>query len=143
VTFDDQFRVESIEEKPAKPRSNYAVPGLYFFDNSVIEVAKNVTPSARGELEIGSVIEHYLNEGSLNVHVLERGTAWLDTGTIESMMQASEYVKVIEGRQGYKVGCIEEVAWRNGWISNDELLQIAAPLDKSGYGSYLRSLLQS
>jgi glucose-1-phosphate thymidylyltransferase len=141
VEFDDSLTAVSIQEKPAVPRSNYAVPGLYFYDNSVIDIAKSIRPSARGELEISSVNEMYLNDGRLRVQVLDRGTAWLDTGTFESMMQASEYVRVIEDRQGSKIGCIEEVAWRSGWIDDSRLSDLAAPLLKSGYGAYLRSLL--
>jgi len=133
----------SIEEKPAKPKSNYAVPGLYFYDNSVVEIAKSIEPSARGELEISTVNERYLNQGNLHVQVLDRGTAWLDTGTFESMMQASEYVRVIEDRQGHKIGCIEEIAWRAGWIDDAQLARLAAPLAKSGYGVYLRGLLST
>ncbi|WP_066515844.1 glucose-1-phosphate thymidylyltransferase RfbA [Curtobacterium ammoniigenes] len=142
VAFDDDFKAVSIEEKPAAPKSNYAVPGLYFYDNRVVEIAKTISPSARGELEISTVNERYLHDGTLNVQVLDRGTAWLDTGTFESMMQASEYVKVIEDRQGHKIGCIEEIAWRNGWIDADRLALLAAPLAKSGYGLYLQRLLQ-
>jgi len=141
VEFDKGFNALSIEEKPIAPKSNYAVPGLYFYDNSVIEVAKSISPSARGELEISTINERYLKQGNLQVQVLDRGTAWLDTGTFESMMQASEYVRVIEDRQGFKIGCIEEIAWRAGWIDDEELASLAAPLVKSGYGAYLLSLI--
>ncbi len=140
VEFDENLQAISIEEKPANPKSNYAVPGLYFYDNDVVKISKTISPSARGELEISTVNEVYLREGRLNVQTLDRGTAWLDTGTFESMMQASEYVRVIEDRQGFKVGCIEEIAWRNGWISDEALAELAAPLVKSGYGQYLRDL---
>lgn len=141
VEFDGEMRAISIEEKPLKPKSRFAVPGLYFYDNRVIEVARGITPSARGELEISAVNEHYLRRGELRVQVLDRGTAWLDTGTFESMMQASEYVRVIEDRQGVKIGCIEEVAWRSGWIDDEGLRVLATPLEKSGYGRYLFGLL--
>lgn len=137
VEFDADMRAISIEEKPTQPKSNFAVPGLYFYDNEVVQIAKNIKPSARGELEISSVNEEYLNAGKLSVQTLDRGTAWLDTGTFESMMQAAEYVRVIEERQGFKIGCIEEIAWRNNWISDTQLQELSAPLVKSGYGTYL------
>jgi glucose-1-phosphate thymidylyltransferase len=143
VEFDAEGRAVSIEEKPARPKSNYAVPGLYFYDNSVIDIAKSIKPSARGELEISTVNERYLAEGRLKVQVLDRGTAWLDTGTFESMMQASEYVRVIEDRQGFKIGCIEEIAWRAGWIDDAQLGRLANALTKSGYGTYLSGLLET
>lgn len=142
VEFDDDMRAISIEEKPSRPKSHYAVPGLYFYDNSVVEIAKTIEPSARGELEISTVNERYLERGDLSVQVLDRGVAWLDTGTFESMMQASEYVRVIEDRQGFKIGCVEEIAWRAGWIDDDQLRALAQPLIKSGYGSYLLRLLE-
>ncbi len=141
VEFDERMIARSIEEKPINPKSNYAVPGLYFYDNSVVEIAKTIEPSARGELEISTINERYLAAGKLQVQVLDRGVAWLDTGTFESMMQASEYVRVIEDRQGFKVGCIEEVAWRAGWIGDEQLTALSTPLVKSGYGTYLASLL--
>ncbi len=143
VEFDDDFAAVSIEEKPAQPKSAYAVPGLYFFDNDVVEIAKGIQPSERGELEITAVNDHYLQAGRLHVQVLDRGTAWLDTGTFESMMQASEYVKVIEDRQGFNIGCIEEIAYRAGWIDRDALEELARPLIKSGYGRYLVTLLDA
>jgi glucose-1-phosphate thymidylyltransferase len=141
VEFDADGRVLSIEEKPLQPRSAYAVPGLYFYDNRVLEIARSVRPSARGELEITDVNEAYRERGALTVSVLDRGTAWLDTGTFADLVAASEFVRVIETRQGYKIGCIEEVAWRQGWIDDDELAALAEPLRKSGYGDYLLTLL--
>jgi glucose-1-phosphate thymidylyltransferase len=143
VEFDGSGNVLSIEEKPSQPKSNYAIPGLYFFDNNVIEIAKNVQPSARGEIEITEVQNAYLREGKLKVYLLDRGTAWLDTGTFESMNQASQFVQVIEERQGLKIGCIEEAAYRQGFITKDQLETIAGPLKKSGYGNYLLSLVNS
>jgi glucose-1-phosphate thymidylyltransferase len=143
VEFDVDGRVISIEEKPEKPKSSYAVPGLYFYDNDVVEIARSLTPSARGELEITAVNDTYLRRGDLTVTVLERGTAWLDTGTFTSMMQAAEFVQVIEERQGLKIGCIEEVAYREGYIGADRLRELAEPLRKSGYGEYLLSVLEA
>lgn len=142
VEFDEDFNVLSIEEKPLAPKSNYAVPGLYFYDNDVVEIAKNIAPSPRGEYEITDVNKVYLERGKLKVGVLNRGTAWLDTGTFESLMQAGQFVQVIEERQGLKIGCIEEVAYRMGFIDEAQLTQIAQPLLKSGYGKYLMSLLK-
>jgi glucose-1-phosphate thymidylyltransferase len=143
VEFDDSGRVLSIEEKPDKPRSTYVVPGLYFYDREVVQIAKELVPSARGELEITAVNEAYLRRDRLTVTVLDRGTAWLDTGTFQSLVQASEYVRVIEERQGLKIGCVEEAAWRLGFIPDDRLRELAAPLTKSGYGDYLLQLLES
>jgi glucose-1-phosphate thymidylyltransferase len=137
VEFDGDNRVLSIEEKPVKPKSNFAVPGLYFYDNSVLDIARDLKPSARGEYEITDVNKEYLRRGTLKVNVLDRGTAWLDTGTFTSLMQAGQYVQVIEERQGRRIGCIEEVAFRRGFISADQLRTIAEPLRKSGYGEYL------
>ncbi len=141
VEFDDDLNALSIEEKPEHPKSNFAVPGLYFYDNSVVEVAKNLNPSSRGEYEITDVNKYYLEEGKLKVGVLSRGTAWLDTGTFHSLIQASQFVEVIESRQGLKIGCIEEIAFLKGYINSDQLLKIAQPLVKSGYGKYLLNLL--
>src|SRR6476469_2370481 len=141
VEFDADGRVISIEEKPARPKSCYAVPGLYFYEPAVVDVARGLTPSARGELEITAVNEHYLREGRLTVTRLDRGTAWLDTGTFASLRQATEFVSVVEERQGLKIGCIEEVAWRNGWLDDEGLRAAAEPLGKSGYGDYLLGLL--
>jgi glucose-1-phosphate thymidylyltransferase len=137
VEFDENFKVLSIEEKPSKPKSNYAIPGLYFFDNSVIEIAKNLKPSARGEYEITDVHKEYLSRGELNVSVLGRGVAWLDTGTFDSLIQASQFVQIIEKRQGSKVGCIEEIAYKKKFIDKEQLIRLAEPLKNSGYGNYL------
>jgi glucose-1-phosphate thymidylyltransferase len=140
VEFNDQRQAISIEEKPAEPKSNFAVVGLYFYDNDVVEIAKNVQPSARGELEITAVNEEYLRRGKLKVQTMGRGSAWLDTGTFESMNQASQFVEVIEQRTGFKIGCIEEVAYQEGFITPDQLKALAEPLQKSGYGKYLLGL---
>lgn len=142
VEFDKALKAISIEEKPLEPKSNYAVPGLYFYDNSVVEIAKSIQPSARGEYEITDVNKAYLEQGKLNVGILSRGTAWLDTGTFNSLMQAGQFVQVLEERQGLKVGCIEEIAWRQGFISSQQLKDLAEPLKKSGYGEYLLGLLK-
>ncbi len=142
VEFDENMNAKSIEEKPKQPKSNYAVPGLYFYDNSVVEVAKNIKPSPRGELEITDVNKVYLEKGKLKVGVLQRGTAWLDTGTFASLMQAGQFVQVIEERQGLKIGCIEEIAYKNGWINREELEREANKLLKSGYGQYLLNLIK-
>ncbi len=141
VEFDSDLNAISIEEKPDNPKSNYAVPGLYFYDNSVVEIAKNLKPSSRGEYEITDVNATYLKRGKLKVAILDRGTAWLDTGTFSSLMQAGQFVQVIEERQGLKIGCIEEAAYRSGFIDKKELLELAEPLMKSGYGLYLKNLV--
>lgn len=142
VEFDSENKVVSIEEKPVVPKSNYAVPGLYFYDNSVVEIAKNIKPSPRGEYEITDVNKEYLRQGKLKVGVLSRGTAWLDTGTFQSLMQAGQFVQIIEERQGLKIGCIEETAYKMGYISEAELRKIAEPLVKSGYGQYLLNVVK-
>jgi glucose-1-phosphate thymidylyltransferase len=141
VEFDDEGTVISIEEKPARPKSNYAVPGLYFYDNDVVDIARNLKPSARGELEITGVNDAYLSRRALSVSVLPRGTARFDTGTFEGLMDSAHFVHVVEARQGHKIGCVEEVAWRNGWLTDAEFDALAEPLVKSGYGAYMKTLL--
>ena len=143
VEFDTENRALSIEEKPTKPKSNYAVPGLYFYDNTVVDIARELKPSARGEYEITDVNKEYLRQGRLKVEILDRGTAWLDTGTFASLMQAGQFVQVIEERQGLRIGCIEEVAYKKGFIGADQLAMLAQPLLKSGYGEYLMKLLRN
>jgi len=141
VEFDDDGTVLSIEEKPARPRSSFAVPGLYFYDNDVVEIARHLAPSSRGELEITGINEAYLLRGDLTVTVLPRGTAWFDTGTFQGLLEASQFVHVVEARQGHKIGCVEEVAWRNGWLSDAQFSDLADPLVKSGYGTYMHQVL--
>lgn len=141
VEFDENMNAISIEEKPKNPKSNWAVPGIYFYDNQVVEIAKNLKPSSRGELEITDVNKKYLEMGKLKVSTMDRGTAWLDTGTIDSLIEAGEFVKILEKRQGIKISCIEEIAYRMGYINSDQLSEIAKSLEKSGYGKYLQSAL--
>jgi glucose-1-phosphate thymidylyltransferase len=141
VEFDDDGAVLSIEEKPAEPKSSYAVPGLYFYDNDVVEIAQHLLPSARGELEITGINDAYLRRGHLSVTVLPRGTAWFDTGTFQGLLEASQFVYVVEARQGHKIGCVEEISWRNGWLTDAEFSDLADPLVKSGYGTYMHQVL--
>jgi glucose-1-phosphate thymidylyltransferase len=143
VEFDEQKRVRSLEEKPRKPKSHYAITGLYFYDNDVVGIAKQVKPSARGELEITSVNQVYMERGDLSVELLGRGFAWLDTGTHDSLLDAAHFVETIEKRQGYKIACLEEIAWRNGWLAADEVRELARPLAKTGYGRYLLELIKN
>ena len=142
VDFDKDGKVKSIEEKPLQPKSKYAITGLYFYDESVVKKAKLVTPSDRGELEISDLNKFYLEEGTLNVELFNRGMAWLDTGTTDSLLDASSFIKTIESRQGLKISCPEEIAWRNGWINDEELIKLSQPLKKSGYGTYLSNLIE-
>lgn len=142
VEFDARGRAVSLEEKPKHPRSSFAVPGLYVYDSDVVEIAKSLRPSARGELEITDINRHYLNRDALDVRILSRGTVWLDTGTFDALLEASAYVKTIEARQGTKIACLEEIAWRHGWISDEELEKLAQPLSASGYGGYLLAILE-
>lgn len=142
VEFDENMKALSIEEKPAKPKSNYGIPGLYFYDNDVVEIAKSVIPSARGELEITEIHNGYLNRGKLQVRVMDRGTAWMDPGNFNDVLQASHFIQVIEERQGLKIGCIEEIAWQEGYIDDAQLEKLAEPLVKSGYGNYMMNLLR-
>lgn len=142
VEFDGEMRAISIEEKPLRPRSNYAVTGLYFYDNDVVEIAKSVKPSDRGELEITSINQAYMERGGLNVELLGRGFAWLDTGTHDSLLDAAQFVETIEKRQGYKIACLEEIAWRNGWLTSEKVYHLAQPVAKNGYGRYLLELIK-